>query len=110
MSKTPIADLSYYWMPLTANRRFKSKPRILVAAEGMYYTSADGHKILDGTAGSWCVNAGHGTAHIESAIRRQVDEMDDAAALQIGRPGSFELAARLSQHLPKEFDRVFYTN
>ena len=72
--------------------------------------SADGRKILDGTAGSWCVNTGHGNAHIESAIKRQVDEMDYAPAFQMGHPGSFELAARLSKHLPKELDRVFYTN
>ena len=110
MSKTPVADPSYHWMPFTANRRFKSKPRLLVSAEGMHYMSADGRKILDGTAGSWCVNAGHGNAHIEPAIKRQVDEMDYAPAFQMGHPGSFELAARLSKHRPKELDRVFYTN
>ncbi len=110
MSKTPVADLSYHWMPLTANRRFKSKPRLLVSAEGIHYTGADGRKILDGTAGSWCVNAGHGKAHIDSVIQRQVDEMDYAPAFQMGHPGSFELAARLSKHLPKELNRVFNTN
>ena len=110
MSKTPVADLSYHWMRLTANHRFKSKPRLLVSAEGMHSTSADGHQILDGTAGSWCVNAGHGNAHIESAIKRQVDELDCAPAFQMSHPSSFELAARLSQHLPEQLDRVFYTN
>ena len=110
MSKTPVADLSYHWKPFTANRRFKSKPRLSVSAEGKHYTSADGRKILDGTAGSWCVNADHGNAHIESAIKRQIDEMDYGPAFQMGHPGSFELAARLSKHLPKELDCVFYTN
>ncbi len=48
-------DLSAYWMPFTANRQFKANPRLFVAAEGMHYTSADGRKVLDGTAGllSW---------------------------------------------------------
>ena len=46
-------------MPFTANRAFKAKPRMLVGAKGMYYTAADGRQILDGTAGLWCVNAGH---------------------------------------------------
>lgn len=52
-------DLSHLWMPFTANRQFKSQPRLLARAEGMYYTSTDGRQILDGTAGLWCVNAGH---------------------------------------------------
>ena len=52
-------DLTNYWMPFTANRQFKAAPRLLCAAEGMHYTSVDGRQIIDGTAGLWCVNAGH---------------------------------------------------
>ena len=57
---TPDPALEALWMPFTANRQFKSRPRMLVAASGMHYTSDDGRKILDGTAGLWCVNACHG--------------------------------------------------
>ena len=60
MTTTTATDLSAFWMPFTANRQFKQAPRMLVKAEGMYYTSDDGRQILDGTAGLWCVNAGHG--------------------------------------------------
>ncbi len=55
-----IPDLSNYWMPFTANRQFKAAHRLLVSAHGMYYTTIEGQKIIDGTAGLWCVNAGHG--------------------------------------------------
>ena len=61
-------DTSHYWMPFTANRQFKSRPRLLKAAKGMYYTAEDGRQILDGTAGLWCVNAGHAHPKITQAI------------------------------------------
>ena len=115
MSQTNTAlsnelDLSAYWMPFTANRQFKAHPRILVSAEGMHYTSADGRKILDGVAGLWCVNAGHGRKEIAEAVERQLEILDYATAFQMGHPGAFELAARLTRITPKDLDRVFFVN
>ncbi|MEO9122653.1 MAG: aspartate aminotransferase family protein, partial [Burkholderiaceae bacterium] len=49
-SPTPAPNLSNLWMPFTANRQFKLHPRMLTRAKGMYYTSAEGQQILDGTA------------------------------------------------------------
>ena len=114
-SADPLQELSTntlesYWMPFTANRQFKAHPRLLVEAEGMYYRSADGHKILDGTAGLWCVNAGHCRKKIVEAVQRQVARMEYATAFQMGHPGAFELAARLAAMLPGNLDHVFFTN
>ncbi len=103
-------DLSAYWMPFTANRQFKAHPRILVSAEGMHYTSADGRKILDGVAGLWCVNAGHGRKEIAQAVERQLQTLDYATAFQMGHAGAFELAARLARIAPQDLDRVFFVN
>jgi len=103
-------NLEPYWMPFTGNRQFKRAPRLLTAAEGMYYTSDDGRKILDGTAGLWCVNAGHGRPEITEAIRRQAGELDYAPSFQLGHPIAFELAARLTATLPGDLDHVFYCN
>ena len=115
MSETKTAlpnelDLSAYWMPFTANRQFKAHPRIFVAAEGMHYTSADGREILDGVAGLWCVNAGHGRKEIARAVERQLETLDYATAFQMGHPGAFELAARLARIAPEGLDRVFFVN
>ena len=71
-------SLDELWLPFTANRAFKRAPRMLVAASGMYYTAADGRQILDGTAGLWCVNAGHCREPITAAIREQAGVMDYA--------------------------------
>ncbi len=103
-------DLRAFWMPFTANRQFKAAPRLLVGAKGMYYRSADGREILDGTSGLWCVNAGHGRERITEAIRRQAGEMDYAPPFQMGHPKAFELATRVAGLLPEGFSHVFFTN
>src|SRR5712675_3446642 len=90
------ADLrqSAFWMPYTANRQFKAAPRLLARAEGMYYWTADGRQLLDGVAGLWCVNAGHGRREITEAVTKQLSTMEYAPAFQMGHPIAFELANR----------------
>ena len=103
-------NLEAFWMPFTANRQFKAKPRLLTSAAGMYYTSHDGRSILDGTAGLWCCNAGHAQPAIVSAVQQQVAILDFAPTFQMGHPLAFELASRLTTLLPEGFDHVFYAN
>ena len=103
-------NLDAYWMPFTANRAFKAAPRMMVAAEGMHYTTGDGRKVLDGTAGLWCCNAGHARPKIVEAISRQAREMDYSPAFQMGHPKAFELASRLVRLMPGALDHVFFTN
>lgn len=103
-------NLEAFWMPFTANRQFKQAPRMLVSAQGMYYKSADGRKVLDGTAGLWCCNAGHGRPKIAEAVAAQAKELDYAPAFQMGHPKVFELAARLVTYMPPGIDHVFFTN
>ncbi|MCT8996844.1 aspartate aminotransferase family protein [Chelativorans intermedius] len=103
-------DLSAFWMPFTANRQFKQAPRMLVAAKDMHYTADDGRRILDGTAGLWCVNAGHCRPRITEAIQKQVAELDYAPAFQMGHPIVFEFANRLVDMAPAGLEHVFFTN
>jgi beta-alanine--pyruvate transaminase len=110
MTTTTALDLDAFWMPFTANRQFKQTPRMLVKAEGMHYTSDDGRRILDGTAGLWCVNAGHCRPKIVEAVRLQVGELDYAPPFQMGHPKAFELANRVSEILPPSHRHVFFVN
>ncbi|WP_336978579.1 aspartate aminotransferase family protein [Altererythrobacter fulvus] len=103
-------DLSAFWMPFTDNRGFKANPRMFVAAEGMHYTAAAGHKVLDATGGLWCVNAGHSRPEIVEAIRKTAGEMDFAPTFQLGHPLAFEAASRLSLIMPEGLDRIFFVN
>ncbi|NJR66870.1 MAG: aminotransferase class III-fold pyridoxal phosphate-dependent enzyme, partial [Leptolyngbyaceae cyanobacterium CRU_2_3] len=109
-SSTDRDRLEAFWMPFTSNRQFKAKPRILVSAKDMHYTSEDGRQILDGTAGLWCVNAGHSRPEIAEAVQKQVLTLDYAPAFQMGHPGAFQLADRLSKLLPGDLNHVFFSN
>jgi beta-alanine--pyruvate transaminase len=103
-------SLDELWMPFTANRAFKRRPRLLASAQGMYYTSVDGRQILDGAAGLWCVNAGHAREPIVQAIQQEAATLDFAPIFQMGHPLSFELAHELTSILPEGIDRVFFAN
>jgi beta-alanine--pyruvate transaminase len=113
ISKANSPSLDNFWMPFTANRQFKAKPRLLAAAEGMYYTDVDGKQVLDGTAGLWCVNAGHGRKRIAEAVERQLRTMDFAPTFQMGHPVAFDFAEKLAKIAPggvtAQLDRVFFT-
>ena len=103
-------NLDAFWMPYTANRAFKAAPRLLARAEGVFYYTDDDREVLDGTAGLWCSNAGHGRREITEAIQRQAAVMDFAPTFQMGHPIAFQAAARLAEILPEGIDHVFWTN
>ena len=102
--------LDAYWMPFTANRQFKREPRMLARASGMHFWTPEGRQILDGIAGLWCVNAGHGRPRIVEAIQAQAAEMDFAPPFNMGHPKAFELAERLVEITPRDLNKVFFTN
>ncbi len=103
-------DLEAFWMPFTMNKAFKRNPRLLARAEGMWYETPEGRKVLDGQAGLWCVNAGHARRPIIEAVQRQVEELDFAPTFQMGHPLPFQLANRLLELLPSSFDHTFFCN
>ncbi len=102
--------LDPFWMPFTANRAFKAAPRMFVASSDMHYVTEDGRKVLDGTSGLWCVNAGHCRPRIVEAIRKQAGTMDYSPAFQMGHPGAFRVAERVAKLAPGDLERVFFTN
>ena len=110
MKQENTLNLDNFWIPFTANRSFKAEPRLLVEADGMYYTSDDDKKILDGIAGMWCCNAGHCHPHIVKAVQDQIATMDYATAFNMSHPKAFELAEKISQLTPEGLDRIFFGN
>ncbi len=103
-------DLDAFWMPFTANRQFKRAPRMLSRSSGMFYWDDKGRQILDGVAGLWCVNAGHGRQKIVQAIQDQAAELDFAPPFQMAHPKAFELADRVAKLAPEGMNKVFFTN
>jgi beta-alanine--pyruvate transaminase len=109
-SEPAANNLEAFWMPFSANRQFKKKPRMFVSAKDMHYTTDDGRKVLDATAGLWCCNVGHARPKIVEAVSKQIQELDYAPAFQMGHPKVFELASRVATLMPGSLDHVFFTN
>lgn len=99
-----------FWMPFTANRDFKANPRIINRAKGMHCYTDDGRELLDGTAGLWCVNAGHGRKEIGEAMAKQVTNLDYSSPFNFGHDIGFEFAERLVEFTPPGLNKVFFTN
>lgn len=106
----PALDLESYWMPYTANRAFKKAPRIIDSAEGIYYTTHDGKKVMDAFSGLWTSGLGHCHPKIVEAVQTQVAKLDYAAAFQVSHTGVIELANKLVDFAPDGFNHVFFTN
>ena len=102
-------QLQAHWMPFTANRQFKKDPRMMVAAQGRYYTDAEGRQIFDGLSGLWTCGLGHGREEIAEAIAQQARTLDYSPGFQFGQPKSFELANRIVELMPDGLNRVFFT-
>jgi len=106
----PALEDSAFFMPFSMNRKFKKAPRLMSRAEGVYYYTPEGVKLIDGTSGLWCVNAGHCREKIVKAVQKQVAELDFAPTFQMGHPLAFEFADKLASIAPGDLKRVFFTN
>ena len=111
MSAVPSeAALRAWWMPFTHNRHFKSKPRLIVAGQGAYYTLADGRRVFDGLSGLWCSPLGHSPARVVEAVQKQVATLDFAPSFQMGHTAAFTLAERIASLAGRPDDKVFFVN
>ena len=102
-------SLEEHWMPFTSNKDFKESPRLMVKAEGVYYTDHHGNKLIDASSGLFCSPAGHSRPEIREAVSRQLEQLDYVQPFQQGYDGSFELARKISQHTPEDLNRIFFT-
>ncbi|MBK6598808.1 MAG: aminotransferase class III-fold pyridoxal phosphate-dependent enzyme [Proteobacteria bacterium] len=102
--------LERHWLPFSDNRSFKREPRLFVRAEGMYYWSHDGRKILDGSSGLFTSAAGHCRPEIATAVGEQLRTLDFTSSFMRSHPGAFELANQVAALTPTGLDHVFFCN
>jgi beta-alanine--pyruvate transaminase len=102
--------LENHWMPFTTNRDFKTDPRLMVKAQGLYYWNHQGEKLIDASSGLFCCAAGHGRKEIVDAVSAQMTEMDYTPHFQTGHPSSFELARMVAKLTPGDLNYVFFCN
>lgn len=84
--------------------------QVISGASGMYVTDADGRKLLDGIAGLWCVNIGHGRQEMAEAISAQAVQMQyyNPFGHSTNVPAA-ELGFWLAQNAPGDLNHVYYT-
>ena len=103
-------NMDNHWLPFTPNRHFRENPRVFVAADGMYFTTDDGRKVLDGVSSLWCVGAGHNRKPINEAIKAQLDTLDYATAFQVGNDKAFKAAGMIAALAPGDLNKVLFCN
>ncbi len=103
-------EMENLWMPFTSNRDFKTDPRMVSHAKGVYLYTPDGNKIIDASSGLFCCAAGHSRDEIADAVYKQLSTLAYSAPFQLGHEHSFELARRLAELTPEGMDRVFFVN
>ncbi|SDP84596.1 aminotransferase [Phyllobacterium sp. OV277] len=88
----------------------ESGSQIIEKAQGMYVTDTQGRKFLDGIAGLWCVNIGHGRAEMADAVSRQIIDMQyyNPFGASSNIPAA-ELGARLAELAPGSLNHVYYS-
>ena len=104
------SNLDAYWMPYTANRDFKAKPRVISCASGHYYTTDDGTKLYDTFSGLWTSGIGHCHPKIVEAVQQQVAKLDYCMGFQVTNNKAIELANRVTKMAPEGIDHCFFTN
>jgi beta-alanine--pyruvate transaminase len=103
-------SMDNHWLPFTPNRHFRQDPRVLVAADGMYVTTHDGHKLIDGVSSLWCVGAGHNCKPINEAIKKQLDTLDYATAFSVSNDKAFKAAEMIAAMAPGDLNKVLFCN
>ena len=103
-------NLDAYWMPFTANRDFKKKPRVITGASGHYYTTGDGSKLYDTFSGLWTSGLGHCHPKIVEAVQKQVATLDYCMTFQVTNDKAVALADRVAHMAPEGINKCFFTN
>jgi beta-alanine--pyruvate transaminase len=107
MTAHPI-NMDHQWLPFTPNKQFQADPRVMVAADGMHFTTHDGRQVIDGISSLWCVTAGHNRKPINEAIKKQLDTLDYATAFSISNDKAFEAAHMIAQLAPGDLNKVLF--
>ncbi len=102
-------DAAHHLHPFTDTAQINAKgTRVITQADGVYLSDSDGHKLLDGMAGLWCVNIGYGRTELANAAARQMSQLPYYNTFfQTSHPPVIELSSLLARLAPGDLNRVF---
>jgi adenosylmethionine-8-amino-7-oxononanoate aminotransferase len=102
----------HLWMHFTRHSTYYDGGHVpvIVRGEGAYIWDDQGNRYLDGLAGLFVVNAGHGRTEIAEAAAKQAAELAFFPVWSYAHPKAIELAERLASLAPGDLNRVFFTS
>ena len=103
-------DAAHHFHPFTDHKTLGlDERRVIVRADGVWMWDSDGNRILDGMAGLWCVNVGHGRQEIVEAVRAQMSELSYYNTFfKTTTLPAIELSEMLAEITPPQFNMAFY--
>jgi len=104
-------DAAHFLHPFTDSAQLGARgTRVITRAEGIYLYDGEGRRLLDGMSGLWCVAVGYGRRELTEAATRQMNELPYYNSFfQCSTPPAIELAAKLAEVTPSQFQHVFFT-
>jgi putrescine aminotransferase len=104
-------DAAHLLHPFSDSRQIASRgTRLITRAEGIYLYDGQGRRLLDGMAGLWCVAVGYGRRELAEVAARQMNELPYYNSFfQCTTPPAIELATKLAEVTPPQFQHVFLT-
>lgn len=103
------ADLAHLIHPLTDHSRLPEVgPLVLIRGEGSELVAESGQRLIDGMAGLWSVNLGHGRGDLVEAATRQLPYA--ATFGGVSSPPAIELAGRIGELAPTGLSAVFFVS
>ncbi len=106
-----MADLPAFWHPFSDMSRVIGHEVELDHGDGVWLTDARGRRYLDGTAGLWFANVGHGRAEIADAAAAQMKKLAAYSTFDVySNAPATALAERLAQLSPLPDTAVFLTS
>ncbi|MDQ3741326.1 MAG: adenosylmethionine--8-amino-7-oxononanoate transaminase [Actinomycetota bacterium] len=104
-------DRAVLWHPFTQQQGWHDEEAPIVAhARGTTLYDTDGNAYIDGVSSLWCTVHGHRHPALDSAVRRQLDQVAHTTMLGLSHPAAIELGARLVDLAPDPLSRVFYSD
>jgi adenosylmethionine-8-amino-7-oxononanoate aminotransferase len=101
----------HLWMHFTRHSTYDTQDvPIIVRGEGAYIYDAQGKRYLDGLAGLFVSQLGHGRTELAEAAAKQAKELAFMPLWSYAHPTAIELAARVASHAPGDLNRVFFTS
>jgi putrescine---pyruvate transaminase len=103
-------DFAHHLHPFTDHKALHAgRVRVITRAEGVFLVDAEGHRLLDGMAGLWCVAAGYGRRELVEAAAAQMAVLPyyNTFFKTTTQPAT-ELARRLAELAPAGLEHAFF--